>query len=304
MSPPNEGTTLNLQVFSGNLARRLFGAISQGCFRLAEVYGGLLFLSPFGQTIWSLRLHRWRHQPRVRVRTAIVAHVFYPELLPEILACKRCVGADVDLHITTTSELSHEIQDALLHVSGVHIHLFPNRGRDIAPFLGLLNAGVFHGYDAVLKIHTKRSPHLRNGEIRRQLLFTVLAGKTEQVTKIIALFENPDVGMVGWRSAFRTHPSFMMANWKHISQLVVAMGRDSTFRVGCFERSMFWFRPKALEPLRQLRLAPEAFEVQAGQLDGTFHHAIERLFPHACTMAAFRCVAISGQALEGNHSFE
>src|SRR5229473_2682102 len=101
---PIEVTTLNLQSFSGKLALQLFGRISQVCFGLAEIYGGLLFLSPFGQTIWSLRLHRWRHQPRARVRTAIVAHVFYPDLLPEILACKRCVGADVDLHITTTPE--------------------------------------------------------------------------------------------------------------------------------------------------------------------------------------------------------
>ena len=36
---------------------------------------------------------------------------------------------------------------------------YPNRGRDVLPFVHLVNAGVLDGYQAVCKIHTKRSPH-------------------------------------------------------------------------------------------------------------------------------------------------
>ena len=40
---------------------------------------------------------------------------------------------------------------------------------------------------------------------------------------------------------------------------------------------MYWFRVKSLEGLDDLVLPDDAFEPEAGQLDGTLAHSIERL---------------------------
>ena len=41
---------------------------------------------------------------------------------------------------------------------------------------------------------------------------------------------------------------------------------------------MFWVRMDALAPLLDAHLAECEFEAESGQLDGTFAHAVERVF--------------------------
>src|SRR5262245_11565536 len=81
--------------------------------RGAEIVGGKLFLS---RPIQGL----WRSFPRLRPKwvrvcsdrpevgaIAVVAHAYYPDILPEVLTCWRnvvTVGSTASLHITTTGE--------------------------------------------------------------------------------------------------------------------------------------------------------------------------------------------------------
>jgi lipopolysaccharide biosynthesis protein len=171
--------------------------------------------------------------------------------------------------------------------TAAHIRPVENRGRDIAPFLDVLAEIMPLGYEAVCKIHTKKSNHLNggrgwkqeDGENWRAQLFGQLLGSRKVVQEIIAVFrDDPAVGIIGPGRDVVKYESAVGANESLVrdiqSRLQVAQTNDFEFFAG----SMFWFRPEALMPILALNLTIDAFPLETGQIDGTLAHALERLF--------------------------
>jgi lipopolysaccharide biosynthesis protein len=67
------------------------------------------------------------------------------------------------------------------------------------------------------------------------------------------------------------------------------------FRLDFCGGTMFWVRPEALLPLRELRLA-SAFAEEKGLLDGGLEHAVERLFATSVVAAGYRLESWNGRA--------
>lgn len=263
-----------------------------------EVAAGLVFLSPAGQKAWR----QIQRRPSTRqadvppVRLGLVAHVFYPDMLPEILGIWRRFPAGSRFLVTTTPEKYSGVQAALEGVDAT-IRVLENRGRDIAPFLHLLAEGVFDGCDAVLKLHTKRSPHLLNGGIRRRMLLAMLGGTEVQVRKAALRFQSPGTGLVGWAASFRTKQGYWMDNRRRVGEVMRKIGSDREPAVAFFEGSMFWFRPQAIRPLAHFFGDQAAYEPEAGQLDGALQHAIERCFVLAAAHEGYDTYAMNGKRL-------
>lgn len=266
--------------------------------KIATLTIGAVFVSSMGQEL-RRRIARFSTPaPPPNVRTALVAHLFYLDLLPELLACREMLPDGATLHLTVPTDRFEEAQRLVHDVSAVAIHPCDNRGRDIAPFVALLNTGAFDGYDAVLKLHTKRSPHLLDGEIRRKLLFMRLAGERNATLRTLAAFAQPDTGIVGWKACYREAPPYWMSNEPRVRAIAARMDAPGdAVRLGFFEGSMFWFRPAALARLRQLQLTVEDFEPEERQLDGTLHHALERAFTIAARSDGFTVRGLDGRVL-------
>jgi rhamnosyltransferase len=230
-------------------------------------------------------------------RYAVVAHVFYPDLWPEIVAVWSTLPAESSLIVTVPSEKAEAVHAAIQGMPLVELYEYENRGRDLAPFISLLNAGLLDRYDAILKIHTKKSPHLIKGELRRKLLFSALAGNIGNVRRIITHFDDPRVGMVGFAPLFRTSRSFWMGNRSNVERLCRRMQPNGEPVLGFFEGSMFWVRPIALTPIRSAALQTAEFDVEAGQLDGTLHHGLERVIGISVRTAGFDTISIRGRKL-------
>jgi lipopolysaccharide biosynthesis protein len=270
--------------------------------KTAEIVGGLLFLSAPVQALWR-RLPS-RADPASRpssVRMAVVAHVYYPELLPDVLACwahvRSASDVPVPLHITTVERQVSSISAQIGEATGVILHVLPNRGRDIAPFISLLQQGVLDDYDAVLKLHTKRSPHLWTGNLRRRLLFAVLAGTTRQVDAVRHQFQDRKVGVIGWRLSYRCKPSWWMGNQATVAALCQRARPQMALKPGFFEGSMFWVRPAALGAVRSLNLTVNEFEPEPLPVDGALQHAVERIFTLAAWADGYQVRAMSGAVL-------
>lgn len=266
--------------------------------KLATLTLGAAYVSA-GVAALRRRHDRAAPRPRFSGRTALVAHAFYTDLIGEILACHETLPADAELLLTTSSDGLTQAEQAVAGAARAHAVAVPNRGRDIAPFLLLLNRGDLARYDVVLKLHTKRSPHLLDGNIRRRLLYARLAGSRRRTQAVLSLFEEPTTGMIGWGPCWRSSAVYWMNNRVRVAELAAAMGLPPPATPAFFEGSMFWVRPAALKRLSALPLTPEQFEPEADQLDGTLQHAVERIFALAVAAEGYVVRDLKGRILFG-----
>ncbi len=225
-----------------------------------------------------------------RSQTAVALHCFYPEALHTVMPHLACIPKHVHLYVTTDIEEKKCIlmqQLETLHFTTMEVRVCPNRGWDMAPFFVGLQDVLLH-YDAVLKIHVKKSPilgaHVANAW--RNVLYQSLMGSKENVLQIMhALAEHPRLGVI----APPTFPPFALPiqgpNHDHMKKLLqrydVDIPDDAAidFPVG----GMFWCKGKALKPWLALGLAYEDFEPSSlKQVDGTLAHALERLIFYGC----------------------
>ena len=98
---------------------------------------------------------RYRRQRPERT-CAVVVHLYYAEMWNDISKKIENIPAPVDIFITAPIENKTAIE--LLDTKGAQIFYFENRGRDVRPFLKLLQSGVLDSYKLACKIHTKKSP--------------------------------------------------------------------------------------------------------------------------------------------------
>lgn len=237
-------------------------------------------------------------------RFAIVAHVYYPEVWPEIATILRLIPDAFDLIITTVpdrEELSRAIRQDF---PDADIRVFENRGRDVRPFLCLLEEGRLDRYPYVCKIHGKKS--VDGGRVallgniwRNRLMFDLLAAPGV-IDRVLAIFdEYPRAGMVGSR-AYRYPSDYfdLKASWGKNRETVLAIANRmgipaALFKLDFFGGTMFWARPEALSPLRELKLSA-AFAQEQGRLDGALEHALERLFSTAVEAAGYMLASVDG----------
>ena len=238
--------------------------------------------------------------------TAIVVHIYYEETWADIAGVLKRLTIPFDLIVTTVVGNERLVDAIRRDFPDADIEPIENRGRDVRPFLVLLEKGRLDRYRYVCKVHGKKSSDGGRkscmGAIwRRRLLFDLLAAPGLAAT-ILDMFErDPSVGMIGPR-AFRlpsetySEELSWSVNRETVLELAGKMGVPADqFRLDFFGGTMFWVRPEALASLRKLQLS-EAFPEEKGLLDGGLEHAVERLFGAAVVAAGYRLADSEGFA--------
>jgi lipopolysaccharide biosynthesis protein len=217
-------------------------------------------------------------------RVAVVLHVFYAELLDEIVQSLAAIPVAFDLIVTNASGLPVEIDRGRIpHLAGLVILDIANHGRDILPLASVVNAGLLDQYQVVLKVHTKRSEwrdshHLEGtgAEWRLQLLDSLL-GSADNVSQILSAFAaDPDLGIVTAAGSL-LGPKYWGDNQSTTAALLRRLELNLPDKLLFAAGSMYWIRGFVLQGLRALCLTEADFERETGQVNATTAHAIERL---------------------------
>ena len=211
-------------------------------------------------------------------RILVVAHVYYPEIWFDLEDRLVRIPEPYDLVISLvegcTEVLEPEIATRLPHAM---IHRIPNLGRDLGSLVDLAGAGLFDDYDAILKVHTKRSPHRIDGDAWRVALLDALMPSPEGIRRFVELLRRDrSVGLVVPSGSLHGPET-----WGSNQVLVEALAARIPF---AFDPdvlrypagSMYWARPWVLRRLADLRLGREHFEPEASHVDGSTAHALER----------------------------
>jgi lipopolysaccharide biosynthesis protein len=225
-------------------------------------------------------------------KVAIILHVFYEDLIGEILnpylasAAKTC-----DVFVSVKADISRSSLDRLKQACpNIFFVSVRNIGRDIRPFLIAYKKVAELGYEIACKLHTKKSPHLIDGEKRRNDMFEAIVGSRETVESAIQRFKaEPKLGVLAPKGYLTdlSETSINKGNRYWLDILLKRMGAEDligTYQTKFPAGSMYWFRVSALRCLLDPTVIDiDSFELEAGQLDGTLAHAIERIISLAAT---------------------
>ncbi len=227
---------------------------------------------------------------------AIVIHAYYPELLPEILERLSAEELEAKLYVTTSPPRTQDVL-AILEAQSLPFELIEteNRGRDIAPFLIAMKQVNRDAAQLVLKLHTKKSTHLRNGETWRNHLYESLLGFEAPERAIETFKSSPDIGLLAPDGHVLSTEDFSGSNDHKVMELLQRLGvsEDIYREAGFVAGSMFYARREVFNRLTD-QIIMDEFEVESGQMDGTMAHAIERLFGALAVSEGYRVASLGG----------
>lgn len=236
------------------------------------------------------------------MRVAVQLHLFYPELLPEVIGYLNRIPIHFDLLISSDSEEKLEsIAGVLGECNARHVFtdVLTNIGRDAYPFLYQMKK-YGRDYDLICHIHTKKSNHQVSndfGDRWRQYLLDNLFGLEgeDYVSNVLGVFSQyPEVGMV-FPETYRPLKDWIEwgANQSKVEEIMhrlcdgyPEMPDSPEFPAG----NMFWARCDSIMDLVDLDWSVEDFDVESGQVDGTTAHALERAWTFAIQLSGYTWV--------------
>ncbi len=241
----------------------------------------------------------WRPEPAPRI--AVLAHMFYDDMTPEVMSYLDHIPVPYDLYVTTTTKTKRTaILEALerFHVNHVEVRIVAdNRGRDTSAML-LASKDVFDAgrYDLICRVHSKKSPQdsYNTADLFKHHMFDNLLWTPGYVANVLRLFqEQPTLGMVFPPVINIGYPTLGHAWFTNrplaqrvAHQLGLSVVFDSSTPIAPYG-SMFWARPEAMRKLVDFPWAWTDFPDEGGYRDGGLPHVLERLLAYTVLDAGY-----------------
>lgn len=222
------------------------------------------------------------------VKVLFIVHIYFPEFVERFIrGAAKLQQPNWKFVVTSSNPQILEKVDTLREREGlqeISTMQVANRGRNISPFIQALKQHM-QGCEVVIHVHSKRSEHSKGKDVESWVnsQWNLLFDNPDLVGRVIALFiAHPRVSIaypavLGLLSPWTYTWS---SNARRARKLLLPLGIavKSSERIAFPAGAMFAARVRDLHYLEKLRLQPEDFPKEAGQVDGELHHVVERLF--------------------------
>ena len=253
-----------------------------------DVYG-YAYLNYFSKAIFNLEDNIIYDLSSLenKCKIAVQVHLFYEDLIEDIINKTNNIPVLFDLYITfTNSSLFRNIDNYIKHFSksnNYELLLVDNKGRDILPFIRQMKYN-YKQYKYICHIHSKKSitsPHI--GLLWRNYLFNNLLGNINIISQTINDFEqNAKLGFIFPETFYGIIKHFFKLTkqteyWMNFlsSKLFdqINIGKLLEFPAG----NMFWAKTKAIYQIFIYDLS-KYFPIEDEQTNDTIMHGIERIW--------------------------
>lgn len=226
---------------------------------------------------------------------ALQVHAFFMDVMGEIVEILNSIPYPFDCYISTdTEEKKKEIVERLENECSIHylqVDVMDNRGRDVGPFLQQMEP-VIHNYKYIAHLHTKKSKHVDFGDDWRHFLFRNLFGGKEIISALLEKFEQDDkLGMIIPEVYPIVRQCLDWDNTKEdVQKLLESMGLHAELAESpiCPVGDFFWARTDAVKILFEQKFKQADFQEEAGQINYTLAHVIERIWCYMVEAQGYR----------------
>ncbi len=222
-------------------------------------------------------------------KIAVVVHLFYEESWILIEKKLKNLSIPFDLFISIPSSNTRIINNIKKKYQLAYIYITPNKGRDVLPFVKILPIINDKGYSYVLKLHSKKSTHRVDGqEWMTNMISSLLPDKKQVLDDLLSILEKKSTGIIGPEDQYISLIVNFQANGTLMTKTlkIIYKNRKKVFNIlqknrknyGFFAGTMFWIRLDNFKSIINYNFKLSDFELENGQIDGTFAHALERVF--------------------------
>lgn len=250
-----------------------------------NTFSRAIYKLPFMKEIVDIKKCSSSNYFNDKTAIAVQAHIFYTDLAEEMIYELNKIPYKFDCYISTDTDEKAEILREVFKKSSkaenVYVEVFANRGRDMLPFITQISK-VIEKYEYICHIHSKKTLTNTVGEEWRKYLFKNLFGNEKNIGGIFDIFENTNTGIIFPETFDALVPAAVWgSNYNNTKKLLEKMNIDIMlpenhliFPVG----NMFWAKTSAVRQIFENCAGVEDYALEAGQVDGTTAHAIERLW--------------------------
>lgn len=236
-------------------------------------------------------------------KTAIVLHLYYSDLWDYFNdKFKNIDSTKIDLFVSVAIGQEKIAQNIKTDYPSACVVFVPNRGRDVLPFLKIMTALKGKGYEYVLKVHSKKSKHRKDGNSwLTNIIDNLIPEEPDLLADIFKALGDKQTGIIGPTDEYIALPVNYEANKAMLRGLIVRLKSNKIcddvdlhrFEYGFFAGTMFWARFDAIQAIVANNNA-SLFELEQGQIDNTFAHAVERAFSLIPELNGKKMYGISG----------